>query len=53
MIPYPLFRRRDMGLMAVVAAAMGAALYSVFYFVGIYVRTSLIFLPPKATPAPL
>ena len=36
MVPLRLFRRRDMGLLAWVSFSTGAAMYSIFYFVGIY-----------------
>ena len=36
MIPWKLFERRDTFSLIVINAATGAALYSVFYFVGIY-----------------
>ena len=36
MIPWSLFARRDTFLLAIINAASGAAIYSVFYFVGIY-----------------
>lgn len=36
MIPYEVLRHKDVGLVSFIAAATGAALYSVFYFIGIY-----------------
>ena len=36
MIPWALFVRRDTLLLAVINAATGAAMYAVFYFVGLY-----------------
>ena len=36
MIPWHLFSRRDTLLLAIVNFAAGAAMYSVFYFVGLY-----------------
>ena len=36
MIPHTLFRRRDVGLLAFILAATGTAMYSVYYFIGIY-----------------
>jgi len=36
MIPFTLLRNKDVGLVCLIAAATGTALYSVFYFIGIY-----------------
>ena len=36
MIPLRLFHRRDLSLMAWISFATGSAMYSIFYFVGIY-----------------
>ena len=36
MIPWSLFARRDIPLLTIINGATGAALYSVFYFVGLY-----------------
>jgi MFS family permease len=36
MIPWKLFERKDVVLLAIVNAATGAALYSAFYFIGIF-----------------
>ena len=36
LIPFDMLKNKDVGLVCFVAAATGAALYSVFYFIGIY-----------------
>jgi hypothetical protein len=36
LIPFAVLRNKDVGLVCFVAAGSGAALYSVFYFIGIY-----------------
>ncbi|PGH14237.1 hypothetical protein AJ79_03212 [Helicocarpus griseus UAMH5409] len=36
MIPFPLFKKKDISLLAILEFATGAAMYSVFYFIGIY-----------------
>ena len=36
MIPISVFRTKDVGVTSIIAAGTGAALFSVFYFVGIY-----------------
>jgi Fungal trichothecene efflux pump (TRI12) len=36
MIPWKLFERRDTLLLTIISAATGAALYSAFYFIGIF-----------------
>jgi hypothetical protein len=36
MIPWALFKKRDTFILSVISFATGAALYSVFYFIGIY-----------------
>ena len=36
LVPYAILRKKDVGLVCFMAAGTGAALYSVFYFVGIY-----------------
>ncbi|KZF21408.1 major facilitator superfamily transporter MFS-1 [Xylona heveae TC161] len=36
MIPFSLFQKKDTFLLALLQAATGAAMYSVFYFIGIY-----------------
>lgn len=36
LLPFNLLRKKDVGIVSFIAAGMGAALYSVFYFIGIY-----------------
>ncbi|KAL2388443.1 hypothetical protein RJ035_003252 [Blastomyces gilchristii] len=36
MVPFPMFKVKDTSLLAILEFATGAALYSVFYFIGIY-----------------
>ncbi|KAG5289492.1 MFS multidrug transporter [Histoplasma ohiense] len=36
MVPFPMFKVKDTSLLAILTFATGAALYSVFYFIGIY-----------------
>lgn len=36
LIPFDILRQKDVALVCIIAAATGAALYSVFYFIGIY-----------------
>jgi MFS family permease len=48
MIPWSLFARKDAFLLAIINAATGAALYSAFYFVGIFWTLVEAYDPGKA-----
>ena len=48
MLPYYLFRYRDVGLVAIIQTATGTAIYSVFYFIGIFFTLALGYGPSKA-----
>jgi MFS family permease len=48
MIPFKLFERKDVIILAIVNAATGAALYSAFYFVGIFWTLVQNYSPVKA-----
>ncbi|KAF2396086.1 MFS general substrate transporter [Trichodelitschia bisporula] len=48
MIPFKLFQRKDVALLAVINAATGAALYCAFYFVGIFWTLAQDYSPSKA-----
>ncbi|ODH21702.1 hypothetical protein ACO22_05625 [Paracoccidioides brasiliensis] len=48
MIPFPMFKRKDTSLLAILDFATGAAMYSVFYFIGIYFTLVEAYSPGKA-----
>lgn len=48
MIPWKLFSRKDVALLCVINAATGAALYSAFYFVGLFWTLPMGYSPQKA-----
>ncbi|KAI9682144.1 MAG: hypothetical protein M1817_000198 [Caeruleum heppii] len=48
MVPVSLFYKKDMGLLSYVNIATGAAIYAVFYFVGIYFTLVEGYEPEKA-----
>lgn len=48
MIPLTLFRRKDLPLCAIIAFATGAAMYSIFYFIGIYFTLVKAYPPSKS-----
>jgi len=47
MVPWALFRKKDVALMAIINAATGAALYSAFYFIGIFWILAENYLPSQ------
>ncbi|RMZ86873.1 hypothetical protein DV736_g5900, partial [Chaetothyriales sp. CBS 134916] len=48
LIPFHVLKHKDVGLISMIAAATGASLYSVFYFIGIFFTVSEAYPASKA-----